>query len=130
MKSVKSQLLSDIDKKAEKIRQKRVAAATLKTVESLAFDFFRQVDEAKEVARVENKGEWINFSIFNAALNNLDLQLQAHDKMAVVSPVWRTDENGISGGLLGVKITWSLSYAQKNSVEQELYIDITQMLLS
>ena len=129
-KSVKDNLLKDIDKKAQKIRDKRIDAATNKTVEALVFDFFRQVDEAKEVAQSQNSEHLIDMEILKHAYRNLESRVRStFDVHSKVEIIWDNGDAPQYGNILGVKIYWSLAYIKKHNVEPSIYIDVGQMLL-
>lgn len=133
-KSIRNDLLNEISKKAERIRDKRKSAAAIKTVEELVFEFFRQCDEAKQVAEIENNGTPTNYNVVMIAQDHLEKQIrQNHDQGCKIEVVWETSAttgNNENGNILGVRIVWSHWYSVNKSVEPELYIDVTQMLLS
>jgi hypothetical protein len=129
MPSVKDKLLKDIEEKAQKIREKRVAAASNKTIESVVFEFFRRCDEAKELGGVLT----YESSVLNEAVEAMLSQLRVFDRGAKVRIEWSTsiDENGsYSETIKGVTILWSSAYYVLNKVECTMYIDVGQMLLS
>jgi hypothetical protein len=47
--SIRNKLLAEINKKAQKIREKRVDAASNKTVEQAAFDFFKNIEDSRKL---------------------------------------------------------------------------------
>lgn len=129
-KSIKDDLLNEIGDRAEKIREKRKSAASTKTVESLVFEYFQQVDEAKKVADTHN-GTFIDANILHAALRNLEGRIRSiYDRQAKVEVVWDQshDESSLYN-VLGVKIHWSTRFVVSHKVEPITYIDVTQMLL-
>ena len=126
-KSIKDDLLKEIEEKAQKIRDKRKKAATNKTVESLVFEFFEQIDEAKKIG--EASGNWISASIVDEAIKNLKSRVNTmFDHGAKIDVVWENPE-GDTAKVAGVKIYWSTIYAKTNSLDPFTYIDVNQMLL-
>jgi hypothetical protein len=127
MPSVKDKLLEDIEVKAQKIRERRVRAASYKTVETLAFEFFQRCDEAKQLAGVGTYAP----AILSEAMQAMQTQLRMFDNGAKMRVEWQDGQIGPGTGTIrGVTIVWSSTYYILNKVEPTIYIDIGQMLLA
>ena len=128
--SVKKDLLKEIDKKAQKIRDKRVVAANNKTLEDAVFEFFRNIESARGL---NNLG--YNLVLFNNAYHCLLERIQIFDKRAKISIEFNTDKTREefdpiydNENVRGVTIWWSKEYIIKNNVSPSYYIDVSQML--
>lgn len=129
MNKTKSKLLDEINKKAQKIRDKRIDASNNKTIEAAVFDFFRNAEEARAVH--DNKR--YDFEILKQARNSLVDRLKAFDPKVKVAVEWQVQydsekELPDQDMIRGVTIWWSQFYIAKNNCHSSLYIDISQML--
>lgn len=120
--SVKKDLLKEIDKKAQKIRDKRIEAANNKTLEDATFDFFRNI----ELLRLPDGSGGYESTLFKRARQSLTERIRGYDSGAKVSIEYDRLENGKQ--VRGVTIWWSNAYIGKYSVAPSYYIDVSQML--
>lgn len=126
--SIKKKMLEQVNKKAEKIRERRAEAASNKTLESAAFEFFRNIEEASRLPDGSGASEFI----FHARIA-LEGKIKAgFDRGAKVSVEYNAhppDSLSIQEETVrGVTIWWSQEYIRKNNVDPSLYIDVSQML--
>lgn len=122
--SIKKDMLAEINKKAQKIRDKRVTAANNKTLESAVFDFFRNVEGSL-------LGKDYDPYLFSKAKEALEQRLRGIDpggKISVEFNVHEDPKNTDIQLVRGVTIWWSKAYLFKNQVEPSYYIDVNQML--
>lgn len=119
-------MLAEIEKKAQKIRDKRVAAAANKTLESAAFDFFRNIDGSRGIT-----GPGYDPFLFGKAKEALEQRLRGFDPGGKISVEWNVSEDlksNVDQQVRGITIWWSKAYLFKNNVDPSYYIDINQML--
>lgn len=125
--TIKSKLLAEIEKKAQKIRDRRVAAANNKSLEDAAFDFFKNIEES----RVLHAGERYDAQLFRDALRSLKERVKGFDQGTKVSVEFNVSDdptNWEEQTVRGVTIWWSKAYIAKNNVDPSLYIDVSSML--
>jgi hypothetical protein len=117
--SVKSDMMAKIEQKAQRIRDKRVEAASNKNVESFVFEFFKNAEHAPMLQDV-------SAFLLNGALDMLVIKIKTLDpQVKGVVPNFRQGDNAVQG----ITIHWSPYYIKKNSCEPSLYIDVSQILL-
>lgn len=128
--SVKKDLLAEIEKKAQKIRDKRIIAANNKTLEDAVFDFFRNIESARGL-----NGVGYNLILFNIASGSLLERVRIYDYKAKISVEFNSDKTEEefdsmydNENVRGVTIWWSKDYILKNKVDPSYYIDVSQML--
>lgn len=124
--SIKKDLLAEIEKKAQKIRDRRIAAANNKSIEAAAFDFFKNIEESREV----HGGTQYNTDLFYGATSSLQERIRGIDSGAKVEAKFPDD--GVYWELSqvqGITIYWSKNYIAKHNVDPTLFIDISSMLL-
>jgi hypothetical protein len=129
MSKVKKDLIKEINKKAQKIRDKRVSAANNKSLEDAAFDFFKNIEES----RVLHGGMKYDNQLFRDALRSLKERVKGFDQGTKVSVEFNAgpEDQHVpweSQTVRGVTIWWSQAYIMKNNVDPSLYIDISSML--
>lgn len=127
--SVKKDLLKEIEKKASRIREKRTAAASVKTIERYIADFFKDIEDARSL----NNNEYYDYNLVSNAHHSLESKLKNFDKGVKTSLNWSyTEENesALSGYIVGVTIWWSSSYINKNNCDPSLYLDAGSLLFS
>lgn len=125
--SIKKQLLAEINKKANKIREKRVEAASNKTIEAAAFEFFKNIEES----RLLHKGAKYDDTLFHNARKALELRIRGIDNQAKVSVEFNVADDLTSWEeqlVRGVTIWWGQAHITKNNVDPSLYIDVSQAL--
>lgn len=125
--SVKSKLLAEINKKAQKIRDKRVEAASNKTLEATVFLFFRNIEESRKL----HSDKQYDPVLMGEARRSLESALRAFDPKVKISVEYNVNQDPMSTDeqtVRGVTIWWSQLYIKKNNVEPSLYIDVSQML--
>jgi hypothetical protein len=126
--SAKNDILKKIEQKAQKIREKRVEASNNNTLESVIFDFFKHVEEAR---RLKN-GVSYDKKLLLAAMKAMETRVRAFDYKAKTSLEWQPSEDEKSweeGVIRGVTVWWSDAYIAKNNVAPSMYIDVGQMLI-
>ncbi len=125
--SVKSKLLEEINKKAQKIRDKRVEAAGNKTIEAAVFEFFKNIEDSRTL-RADTA---YDYTLLSRAREALEGRLRAFDHKVKVSVEYNISQDPMSTEeqtVRGVTIWWSQPYIKKNNVDASLYIDVSQML--
>lgn len=124
--SIKKDMLLEIEKKAQKIRDKRIAAANNKTLEAAAFDFFRNIDGCRGIS-----GSGYDPYLFNKAKEALEQRLRGFDPGGKISVEFNVSEDITSWEeqqVRGVTFWWSKAYIAKNNVDLSYFIDLNQML--
>jgi hypothetical protein len=127
MKSVKKDLLAEIEKKAQKIRDKRIEAASNKTLEAAVFAFFKNIEDSRNL----HGGQRYDHVLFTEARRSLQERIQSFDRKAKISIEFHKNEDERSWEetqVRGVTIWWGDAYKVKNNCDPLLYIDVTQML--
>jgi hypothetical protein len=138
--SIKKDLLLEIDKKAKKIKEKRVDAANNKSIESAVFEFFKNIEEARSV----HNNERYNVTLFLEARKALKRRVVGYAPGTKVSIEFNESFSDFDFAQLllsegstlswdqqqvrGVTIWWSKAYIAANNVDASLYIDVSQML--
>lgn len=125
--SIKNDLLKRINRDAQKIKDKRVEAANNKSLESAAFDFFKNIEES----RVLHKGEKYDTLLFKNALRSLKERIKGFDYGTKVKVQFNSEDEDKpweEKQVRGVTIYWSQFYINKNGVDPSMYIDVSQML--
>lgn len=124
--SAKKDMMAEINKKAQKIRDNRISAANNKTLEAAAFDFFRNLDATRGINQ-----EGYDPYLFQKAKEALEQRLRGFDPGGKISVEFNVHEDIKSWEeqqVRGVTIWWSKAYIAKNNVDPSYYIDINQML--
>lgn len=125
--SIKKDMLAEVNKKAQKIRDKRVTAANNKSLESAVFDFFRNI----EGSMLGGTNKHYDPFLFSKARESLEQRLRGIDpggKISVEFNIHEDPNNTDIQLVRGVTIWWSKAYLFKNQVEPSYYIDVNQML--
>jgi epoxyqueuosine reductase QueG len=128
--SIKSKLLEEIEAKAQKIREKRIEAASNKTIEAAVFEFFKNIEESRQL----HMGLMYDDTLFFKARAALTERLKGFDHKVKISVEYSTQTISESAFIAetnmvrGVTIWWSQDYIKKNNVHHSFYIDINQML--
>lgn len=117
--SIKNKVLEEIN---AKILKKKQLNSKREGINSAVFEFFRQAEEAKTIGG----GSRYEPEIFARALDTLIIKIRRHDLLASVTPAWSDNYTSIRG----VNIFWSNRFASENSISQEEYIDIGEMLFA
>lgn len=124
--SAKKDMMAEINKKAQKIRDSRISAANNKTLEAAVFDFFRNIDATRGISH-----DGYDPYLFGQAKHALVERLRGLDPGGKISVEFnvrediRTDEQPL---VRGVTIWWSRAYITKNDIDPSYYIDVNQML--
>ena len=125
--SVKSKLLEKINKDAQKIRDRRVTAANNKSLESAVFDFFRNIEESRQI----HSGTRYDADLFHQAQRSLQERVSGFapgTKIAIEFNVNEDFKSWEETTVRGVTIWWSQTYIRKNNVDPSMYIDVSAML--
>lgn len=127
--TIKSKLLEEINKKAQKIRTKRVEAANNKSLESAVFDFFKNIEESRQI----HSGTRYDTVLFQEAQRSLASRVQGFAPGTKISIEFNPGPDNVpvvwnEQVVRGVTIWWSKAYIAKNNVDPSLYIDVSQML--
>lgn len=129
MKSVKQNLLAEIEKKAQKIRNKRIEAASNKTLEAAVFAFFNNIEDSRKL----HGGQRYDHVLFAEARRSLQERVKSFDFKAKISIEFHKSEDEKSWEecqVRGVTIWWGDAYKAKHNCDPSLYIDVTQMLFN
>ena len=119
--------MKEINKKAQKIRDKRIEAASNKTLENAVFDFFKNIEESRTIRGDKSYDP----DLFAKAKKSLEERIRSYDRDAKVSVEFEVSEDLASWErqpVRGVTIWWSQTYITKNNVDPSLFIDVSQML--
>lgn len=125
--TIKHKLLQEINKKAQKIRDKRVEAANNKTLENAVFDFFKNIEESRTIRGDKSYDP----DLFHQAKKSLEERVRSYDRGAKISVEFEASDDTASWEqqpVRGVTIWWSQVYITKNNVDPSLFIDVSQML--
>lgn len=125
--NVKTKLLQEINKKAQKIRDKRIDAASNKSIESAAFEFFKNIEESRAL----HQGKKYDATLFSNAKKALELRIRGLDRQAKIAVEFNSSDDLTSWEeqlVRGVTIWWGPFYISKHNVEPTLYIDVGQIL--
>ncbi len=130
--SIKNKLLEEINAKAQKIRKKRVEAASNKTIEAAVFEFFRNAEEARAL----HENRYYDMGILESARISLVERLKVFDPKVKISIERNHQQQQHSTAMkspnvdtiCGVTIWWSQTYIAKNKCYASLYIDIGDIL--
>ena len=93
--AIKHKLLQEINKKAQKIRDKRVEAANNKTLENAVFDFFKNIEESRTIRGDKSYDP----DLFHQAKKSLEERVRSYDRGAKISVEfdayrdWETDQD-------------------------------------
>lgn len=131
--STKQKLLDEINKKANRMKDLKRKAKEPKNLESLVFDFFREVENMidtktlpAEFSDTSNQDYISNILIRNAAVQLAEQVRINFDKYASLNVVFNNNTNVVNG----VRIIWSYQYCLNNKCSDTLYIGVEQMLFS
>jgi hypothetical protein len=123
--NIKSDLLKQIDKKAQKIRDKRISAANNNSVETIVFEFFRNIEDSR---KLRNNIEY-DPTIFRDALRSLTGRVRSVDSKATCDIRFQNGTEPWNQDFVrGITINWSPLHVSRYQIEQTLYIDVSQML--
>jgi hypothetical protein len=120
-------MLAEINKKAQKIREKRVDAANNKSLEAAVFDFFRNIEESRAI----HGGVMYDPNLFQQAKKSLEERIRGFDPGGKISVEFNVSEDLKSWEqqqVRGTTIWWSKAYIIRNKVDPSYFIDISQML--
>ena len=130
MNKIKKDILSKIEKNAQKIRDRRAVAANNKTLEDAVFDFFRNIDGARDINGIPG----YHPTLFSRAKESLLERLRSFDARVKIAVEFNVLEDPTATvvwnirHVRGVTIWWSRAYLSKNNVDPSYYIDVSQML--
>lgn len=128
MKNTKKNLLAEIEKKAQKIRDKRNEASNNKTLEAAVFDFFKNIEDSRKMTN----GRYYDQTLFHFARQTLEMRIKnGFDFKAKISIEFNQNEDLTSWeetDVRGVTIWWSKEYITKNNCDPTRYIDTSEML--
>jgi len=125
--SVKSNLLKQIEEKAQKIRDKRIEAASNKTIENYVFEFFRNIEDSRKL--YNNNG--YDYVLLGEAKRSLINKLKAFDEKIKVSIEYNSTESTTHNEaqtIRGVTLWWSPKYIKQHNCDPSLYMDVSNML--
>ena len=120
-------MLETVNKKAQKIRDKRVEAANNKSLETAVFDFFKNIEESRNI----HGGTKYDSTLFQKAQNSLQERVAGFDRGTKITIEFNVSEDIKSWEeqtVRGVTIWWSRTYIAKNNVDPTRYIDVSSML--
>lgn len=125
--SVKKDLLAEIDKRVKKRQDKKVEAANNKSLETAVFEFFRNIEESRQIHN-GNKYDAVLFSQAQAALQERVRGFDRGTKVSIEFNVNPDPQSWTEETVRGVTIWWSRAYIAKHNVDPTLYIDVSSML--
>lgn len=120
-------MMEQINKAAQKIRDKRVQAANNKSLESAVFDFFKNIEESRQI----HGGLKYDSELFYQAQRSLQERVQGFDRGTKITVEFNVSDDLLSWEeqtVRGVTIWWSKIYIAKHKVDPTLYIDVSSML--
>jgi hypothetical protein len=120
--------MEEINAKAQKIRDKRIEAASNKTIEAAVLEFFKNVEESRKL----HNDEQYDPDLIHSARVALTERLQAFDHKVKITIEWSTPVNQMvtaEDPIRGVTVWWGRDYIKRNNCDQSLYFDVTQILL-
>ena len=126
MSKIKADLLKEISQKANKIKERRVAAPT-KTLDELVLVFLQFVEESRKL--YNNKG--YPHGLIQIEKEKLEHELRHIDKGVKVSIEQDVDYNNLEneGMIRGITVWWSGHYISQNKCDPSIYFDVTNILL-
>lgn len=127
--SIKNDLLKEIEKKASRIREKRTAAASVKTIERYIAEFFKDIEDARSL----NNNDYYDYNLVSNAHRSLESKLKNFDKGVKTALKWshtEEDASALSGYIIGVTIWWSSAHIAKNNCDPSLYMDAGSLLFN
>lgn len=125
--STKSKLLAEIEKKSQKIRDKRIDAANNKSLEAVVFEFFRNIEQS----RLIDGNKSYDPTLFEAARKSLQSRIRSFDCKAKITIRFNAHEDltsWVEPQVRGVTIWWGQAHIVKNNIDPSLYIDVSEML--
>lgn len=129
--SVKSKMLEQVNKAAEKIRARRIIAANNKTLEAAVFEFFKNIEESRQI----HGGSRYDRALFTEAYRALQGRVRGFDVGTKVTIEFNVNTEATTivaweyEMVRGVTIWWSNTYIAKHNVDPTLYIDVSAMFL-
>ena len=127
MSKIKNDLLKEIEKKAQKIRDNRVTAANNKSLESAVFEFFKNMEEARAIHNNHHYDE----ILYDEARRALQERVSGFDPGAKISVAWNSCDTYVPWNeqvIRGVTIWYSKTYIMRNNVDPSRYVDVSEML--
>lgn len=128
--SIKSKMMEQVNKAAQKIRDKRLTAASNKSLETAVFEFFKNIEES----RLLHGGIKYDRNLFYQAQTSLEERVRGFDRGTKIAIEFNVNEDPLANDyweeqtVRGVTIWWSQAYIKKNNVDPTLYIDVSAML--
>jgi len=127
MSDIRKKLMEEIEKKTKRHKEARSHADVNKTVEGVVFDFFRNIEQARQV----HNNEFYDKVIFKEAWRSMKDRLKSIDHNVKHKMKWNIDQDDIDWPhniVQGITITWSVEYLKDKNIYPTLYIDVGQML--
>lgn len=129
MSKIKNDLLKEIERKAQKIRDNRVTAANNKSLESAVFEFFKNMEEARAI----HNNLYYDEILYDKARKALQERVSGFDPGAKISIEWiapipDVDMKWNEQIIRGVTIWYSKIYIMRNNIDPSRYVDVSEML--
>lgn len=127
MSKIKNDLLKEIERKAQKIRDNRVTAANNKSLESAVFEFFKNMEEARAI----HSNLYYDEILYDKARKALQERVSGFDPGAKISIEWNASDIDIPWNqqiIRGVTIWYSKIYIMRNNIDPSRYVDVSEML--
>jgi hypothetical protein len=119
--SIKQKMMNEVNKKAQKIKDDRLAASLNKNIETYALDFIKETEHLATIPdeRLRQHMSEIARSTLKAKIRTVD-----QGRNLRVEVVYQQGTESVQG----ILIQWSDSYIAANKSSPELYIDVSQLL--
>ena len=127
MSDIRKKLMEQIEKKTKRHKEARSHADINKTVEGVIFDFFRNIEQARQI----HNNEFYDKVVFREAWRSMKDRLKSIDHKVKHKMEWNIDKDDIDwphNTVRGVTIIWSADYLKDKNIYPTLYIDVGQML--
>ena len=117
--TIKTKIQLAIDKKAQKIREQRIARNNM-TAQSIIFDFITNSEDSIRMGCTDG----YSHTLLQEAISLMIDRIKLLDLASRVEVIFTSDTNVIQG----VKVNWSEVYQRAMSCDATLYVDVSDML--
>jgi hypothetical protein len=127
MSETRQKLLEESERKTLRHKEARANANSNKTTEGVIFDFFRNIEQARQI----HNNEFYDKVVFKEAWRSMRDRLKSIDHKVNLKIEWNIDKDDIDwqhNTVRGVTISWSAIYLKDKDIYPILYIDVGQML--
>jgi hypothetical protein len=126
MSKIKADLLKEISKKANKMKERRTNTSK-KSLEESIFSFLQFIEESR---KLYNNNSYPH-ELIQIEKEKLELELKHLDKDVKITVEQDVDYNNPEneGMIRGITVWWSLHYISQNKCDPSIYFDVTNILL-